>query len=957
MAINGVAGSRLVPRSLTSGTAATRTYRLALTQPITRQRYWSWRCTKLRGYGLYLHEHAYGRLLRYRYGRECAPNDESGSQQHNASPSRHCNSWTKYRQGHGGKSGGEGESKGGKAPPIEGEMRRLIKRYFESVDQYTKDPLMWRSKLEKMLREEPYLSMFGWREARGAWNPWAKQWTTVWKELETDWRDMRSDLGIKESTRESGPAEARSAPSTPKVDQVVSKAADSKDEYTFDPITMRKVRKEDVVVQSTPMKQPGSSPLLTATKHKDSTSYGIPVKMPPSQMTDLSKEEIEALGSRTGPAKATLESKPKPGKASLLGFARQPWLSKEWQRVMAQAQMASSRSGAENSKGSTIATTQGPPAKQDSQRSPVESEAQPTDAPTWVPRSSFPSYKGPSKAEFRMKLAKDFDSLQARFNQEISSVTKPTKTVPQSNQGQAQQPPNEPTASAASAASLTEDDADAASAWVKQALAETLRAVVKAKKALEQAKKNALKVSLDQEVKTQKAAMDSFESKPRESSSLAESSAHGTKVTWPSTEAGAKVRQEQKARDQALVQEIRKIYEEKFGVISTEHKQPGVVEEKLPMELEKKTEKAVAEPPPATTKLDGAIETRQPSVVASSSTPAINRDSQMHSGQAFGPAATEPGSKPSVAAQQLVVPQKTQQDGPSPSVESTSERPSASVKATKKSSATSSAASGLRTPETYMILAYDKEQNEVTVARTASSLYEDSSPPRSPSSILTHLDLPHKYFNAMELVEATGYELVAGSRRMLVYRKVRPEGAEPRASPFTVEARLRATEPARKPAPAAPAATAPAVSTPPPLGTETAKAAGQPPTESQVTADKGRVRIEIRNGETQKLQSLHDYLRRLERQQRQMEKSSLRAAERLKSLEAELHKRPVRDWSSATARPKASRLRRIVRFPLRVLRFFVLTMTWAAVLTATLLVVYQLHAMAYFWWVTGRAPW
>ena len=72
---------------------------------------------------------------------------------------------------------------------------------------------------------------------------------------------------------------------------------------------------------------------------------------------------------------------------------------------------------------------------------------------------------------------------------------------------------------------------------------------------------------------------------------------------------------------------------------------------------------------------------------------------------------------------------------------------------------------------TYKVLAYDPTTDSIATATTTSSLHESVSAPRSASSILTHLENPAKYFDHFEPLEAAGFELVAGSRRALVFKK------------------------------------------------------------------------------------------------------------------------------------------------------------------------------------------
>ena len=85
------------------------------------------------------------------------------------------------------------------------------------------------------------------------------------------------------------------------------------------------------------------------------------------------------------------------------------------------------------------------------------------------------------------------------------------------------------------------------------------------------------------------------------------------------------------------------------------------------------------------------------------------------------------------------------------------------------------AAASIPVTITYKVLAYDPAKDAVATATTTSSLYESSSPPRSASSILSHLNNPVKYFDNFEPLEAAGYELVAGNRNMLVFKKVRDD--------------------------------------------------------------------------------------------------------------------------------------------------------------------------------------
>ena len=76
----------------------------------------------------------------------------------------------------------------------------------------------------------------------------------------------------------------------------------------------------------------------------------------------------------------------------------------------------------------------------------------------------------------------------------------------------------------------------------------------------------------------------------------------------------------------------------------------------------------------------------------------------------------------------------------------------------------------------YQLLAFDEKACEVKSTQTRSSLYKPSSSPRSADSILSYLDNPSEYFPQMAILEKKGYELVAGSRSMLVFKKTNSDG-------------------------------------------------------------------------------------------------------------------------------------------------------------------------------------
>ena len=75
----------------------------------------------------------------------------------------------------------------------------------------------------------------------------------------------------------------------------------------------------------------------------------------------------------------------------------------------------------------------------------------------------------------------------------------------------------------------------------------------------------------------------------------------------------------------------------------------------------------------------------------------------------------------------------------------------------------------------YKVLALRFDTHEVTSATTTSSLYESSTPPKSAASILSHLNHPASFIPHIEALQHSNFELVAGSRNMLVYKQLPSE--------------------------------------------------------------------------------------------------------------------------------------------------------------------------------------
>ncbi|TAQ89940.1 hypothetical protein B7494_g1711 [Chlorociboria aeruginascens] len=75
-------------------------------------------------------------------------------------------------------------------------------------------------------------------------------------------------------------------------------------------------------------------------------------------------------------------------------------------------------------------------------------------------------------------------------------------------------------------------------------------------------------------------------------------------------------------------------------------------------------------------------------------------------------------------------------------------------------------------PVLYKVLAYDPTMQSISTAE-ASSIVVDSASPLTPAEVLLRLSNPAKFFPHFENLQAQGYEIVAGSGDVLIFRKVR----------------------------------------------------------------------------------------------------------------------------------------------------------------------------------------
>ncbi|PBP21058.1 conserved serine-threonine rich protein [Diplocarpon rosae] len=94
-------------------------------------------------------------------------------------------------------------------------------------------------------------------------------------------------------------------------------------------------------------------------------------------------------------------------------------------------------------------------------------------------------------------------------------------------------------------------------------------------------------------------------------------------------------------------------------------------------------------------------------------------------------------------------------------------------------------------PTVYKILAYDPTTQSVSTAETT-SIVPDASNPLTPAEVLLRLSNPSKFFPHFASLQTQGYEIVAGSGDVLVFRKVRPGPTVLERSEPPVETREKA---------------------------------------------------------------------------------------------------------------------------------------------------------------------
>ena len=816
-------------------------------QGLSRRHYWTSRCT--RSYyarHIYGHQALYPRLLRLRAASEL--------QASKVDPGIHLHG----RSARLASSSRDSKCSKDKEPPRQSrdeeedfreQWRHIRSQYGSFMKLFNEDREKALEEIHKWIEKDPYQALFGHREGRGVWNPWAGFWTwgvhsrsrhepesgesatgRVPKETESPEQPLVKEkkapvqpiiTGVR---NEVSPATAasvdRGRPSSQ--NQMSDHGAE---EFMIDPITLRKVPRVRPEISASPAASPQQQ---TEPVHPDAQGIEISVRKfkPSIPLSDLGKEEIEALS----PTKAE--------PIKLAGFASQPWLVREgFKPAPYSSRPIKSALAASSVEGTPSHSSKIEPAL--NRLSSLKGKAQPAlvystpkdnnedidmlrardvrAASGYIKRKAIPSTAAAEKR--REKLEEDFTKAQtkhagevntvlaARFapqNGESSNKRKKGTIIPQSSDnGQAKEFAHL-VKSAVAKVGDTLTLKDNKSSEKLQDLCVTLLRILKASENIKREQETRfpiLESMLEEEIRTVKVAFDKFENRHKIGVPAKGDEAH--KAFQPATttlsERLTAEDEARKQRDKTLVREIRNIYEEKYGAINTDHRQPETSEAS-----ESKSASQISNTTP-----EPSIKAQQSSSsdVLPESTPRVVQElpTSVEVPQAtlkHTPLSQAQNNEAAISQKQCLTSLKQQtRDEQLPFGVSSGSSTGAQMPAKSRSSSENfdSAATARQTEPVryvYRLLAMDRLKQTVVSTTTSSTLFQTPAPLRSASDILTHLDHPYKYFDHMGTLEAQGYELVAGTRNLLVYRK------QTESSPKTQEDALSPVKPPSRAAPA-----------------------------------------------------------------------------------------------------------------------------------------------------------
>ena len=792
------------------------------------------------GSQIYRYQTIYPRLLRFKASSNLRKSPGCSNSPPTGHHSRLASSW---RDSDHGKSRDDHErAKDEWEKNFKEQARQMKKEYIFFTKLLRDDRERGLEALQRWVERDPYRAFFGLQGER-AWNPWTDSWSVFMrfgrprKVDKTENKTPSTSSDKKDTQAQSSEEHAKSIEESTTVEKtkeeknLKSFLISENEQYTIDPITMKKVPKsEPVITQQAPISKPVSS---------TSVETDIPVK----------KFEPADPENQTGNHGDSTFSKPAQVDGDkLAGFAAQPWLVRE-----GFTPESSSPDMNDNSPKHPTSTSQ------ISGNAKIQSalDRQIFWGDKKIPRAERPKYIVPenktedldllrasdvraasgrrtrketaSAADLkrrREKLEKKFTETEEKFTSEVQSVRDAqrqlasTQTQPSSLENIRNNPgTNE---------RLHQTQRDHWNHIFNQSILHDQRLGQHLAKgngrpgeAHRKAKLESALEKLNAEINHTKDAYEKSENEAKGQSKL-ENKAIQPAVSLKgdanpaliAASIDAILSAKRKEREKALVREIRHIYEDKYGTIDTTHKQP-ILEEPPEQIVESIPDSNSFIPHQIRPFVDnqsgdtllrrennimrelGTPENQEQELTSEAMTPVVqdwpqrlDSESSNDSSLSTPLARDQKSSKDEMKAPKKEAPASQAPPLQKPDLPLTT-GPKGTEPSPKSDKVLANTEARKAISYIYRILVLDREKQVVVAANTTSSLLQTSSPLRSASDILIHLDHPSKYFGHMSILESQGFELMAGTRGMLVYRKELKE-TEPAGSKLLDEKTTKA---------------------------------------------------------------------------------------------------------------------------------------------------------------------
>ncbi|KAF2725991.1 hypothetical protein K431DRAFT_280713 [Polychaeton citri CBS 116435] len=219
----------------------------------------------------------------------------------------------------------------------------------------------------------------------------------------------------------------------------------------------------------------------------------------------------------------------------------------------------------------------------------------------------------------------------------------------------------------------------------------------------------------------------------------------------------------QKAGDQALVTDVRRIYEGAYGPIDVKHRQPIVAREQKVIHDEPALNDALSRQ-----EKDGHYDWKDDNLEAE----LARQEGQVHGLQASLPVKSSKAPRSSTSGSKLV-----NDEAPKLIPTALSEVP------TSVSTPSASVSSGIQwqKPPVYKLLAYDSGNDRFSTATTTSN-FTNSENPISIATALSQLYQPARFVPHFSQLQEEGYQVIYGTKDLLVFKKVAREAPPQKTS-------------------------------------------------------------------------------------------------------------------------------------------------------------------------------